>query len=177
MKAVVSLLVAVLVVGLLNLLQGFGLFGGSSNSGSYQYIAYAAEDIPPFVTFLATVEFKDKADEKGNVTFPQAELFDIRKSLPRMLNFMSDEGWELVGIKEATGVHVFRRPMGGDVVDAPRPWENGPAVPAAAGSGNSDAAKPADSGAGAAAPAPAPAAGGDAATTPAAPAPTPAAGN
>ena len=169
MKAVVPLLVTVLVVGLLNLLQGFGLFGGNSNSGSYQYIAYAAEDIPPFVTFLAKEEFKDQADDEGNITFPQAELFDIRKSLPRMLNYLSNDGWELVNIKEATGVHVFRRPMGGDLVDAPRPWEDGPAVPAAAGSGASDAGAadaPADSGA--AVPAPLPAAGGaDASSTPA----------
>ena len=169
MKAAVPLLVTVLVVGLLNLLHGFGLFGGSSNSDSYQYIVYAAEDIPPFVTFLATEEFKDKADDEGNITFPQGELFDIRKSLPRMINFMSNEGWELVNIKEATGVHVFRRPMGGDLVDAPRPWEDGSAVPAAAGSDAGDAGAadaPADSGA--AVPAPLPTAGGaDASSTPA----------
>lgn len=175
MKAAVPLLVTVLVIGLLNLLQGFGFFGGGSNSGPYQYITYTAEDIPPFVTYLTTLEFQDRADEKGNITFPGAELYDMRKSLPRMLNFMSKEGWELVEIKEATGIHLFRRPMGSDAVDAPRPWEDGPVVPAPAGSGDSDAAKPADSGAGTAVPAPlpapAPAAGSGAA------APTPAIGN
>ena len=180
MKAAVPILVTVLVVGILNLLQGFGLFGGGSGSdeGPHQYIVYAAEDIPPFVTFLATVEFKDKADEEGNVTFPQAELFDIRKSLPRLLNFMSKEGWELAEIKEATGVHVFRRPLSDGIKAAPRPWEDGPAVPAPAGAGagasDSAAPKPADEGAGAA-----PAAGGsgDAAAPAPAPAPAPAAGD
>lgn len=149
MKAAVPLLVTILVVGILNLLQGFGVFGGnsSSGSGSYQYVTYAAEDIPPFVTFLAKEAFKDRADEEGNVTFPQAELFDIRKSLPRMLNYMSDEGWELVTIKEATGVHVFRRPLSGGVVDAPRPWMAALADPAPSAGDDAATGTPADNGA------------------------------
>jgi len=172
MKAVVPLLVAVLVIGILNLIQGFGVFGGGGGGGgatatadrSYNYAVYGVEEVGLMIKYLIDEDFK----KEGKTEYPAAILQDPRITLPRLMNYMSEEGWELVEIKD-NGLHFFRRPVDSTIGQPGEPRLSQKATEesdAGKGGAADGAAQPAD---GATAPA-------DGAAAPAAPAtPAPAA--
>ena len=150
MKATVPLLVAVLIVGLLNLLQGFGVFGGGAGGAAdkgYTYEVYSVDEVGLMIKYLIDEDFK----KEGKTEYPAAILENPRITLPRLMNYMSSEGWELVEIK-ANGLHLFRRP-----IDSPLGEDGAPRLAAKAPEAG-DAAPAADGADAAADAAPAPAA-------------------
>lgn len=137
MKAAVPLLVAVLIVGLLNLLQGFGVFGGG-NSGDaakgYTYEVYTVDEVGLMIKYLIDEDFK----KEGKTEYPASILENPRITLPRLMNYMSSEGWELAEIK-ANGLHFFRRAVGSSLGE-----EGAPRLASTAPEGGDDAADDAD---------------------------------
>lgn len=159
MKPVVPLLVAVLVIGILNLIQGFGVFGGGGSGGaatadrSYNYAVYGVEEVGLMIKYLIDEDFK----KEGKTEYPAAILQDPRITLPRLMNYMSEEGWELVEIKD-NGLHFFRRPVDSTIGQPGEPRLSQKATEESdAGKGAADggAAQPADGAAAPATPAPA----------------------
>ncbi len=149
MKAAVPLLVVVLIVGILNLLQGFGVFGGGAGGAAkgYVYEVYTVDEVGLMIKYLIDEDFK----KEGKTEYPAAILENPRITLPRLMNYMSSEGWELVQIK-ANGLHFFRRPIG-----SPLGEEGAPRLAAKTPEGDEDAAAPAAGDAAPATDAPAPA--------------------
>ena len=135
MKAAVPLLVVVLIVGILNLLQGFGVFGGSAGGAAkgYTYEVYSVDEVGLMIKYLIDEDFK----KEGKNEYPASILENPRITLPRLMNYMSSEGWELVEIK-ANGLHLFRRPIGSSLGE-----DGAPRLAAKAPEGGADAAAPA----------------------------------
>jgi len=134
MKAAVPLLVVVLIVGILNLLQGFGVFGGASSGAAkgYNYEVYSVDEVGLMIKYLIDEDFK----KEGKTEYPASILENPRITLPRLMNYMSSEGWELVEIKP-NGLHFFRRAIG-----SPLGEEGAPRLAAKAPEGGADAAAP-----------------------------------
>jgi hypothetical protein len=59
------------------------------------------------IKFLIDEDFK----KEGKTEYPAAVLQNPRITLPRLMNYMSSEGWELAAIK-GNGLHIFRRAAG-----------------------------------------------------------------
>lgn len=130
MKAAVPLLVIVLIVGILNLLQGFGVFGGKTADTAYTYEVYTVDEVGMMIKYLIDEDFKGA----GKTEYSSAILDNPRITLPRLMNYMSGEGWELVEIK-GNGLHVFRRATNSKLGEdgAPRLSINRPVAPATGG--------------------------------------------
>ena len=158
-NTVIALLLAILVVSLVNLLGTFGLLGGGKNGGAaapapYEYAVYSVDEIGAMVLKLIETEEGITPNQAGEMQIPRTALLP-QNSLPRVMNFMAKEGWELVDIK-TNGLHIFRRRMAEGQNAEPRLITTAPPAPAGGGgsapAGTGSAANPASSGGGAAAP-------------------------
>lgn len=113
-NTVIALLVLILVVAVVNLLAGFGLFGSSSGSGgggSFEYKALNAQQMDA-IGFRAIADEEGlDVGENGEINFPKEMVDKIAKvnMLPRTITEVEkDGGWTLVGVT-ADNHYIFRR--------------------------------------------------------------------
>ncbi len=112
-NTIITLLVAILIVGIVNLLSAFGVIGGSgggSSSGAEYKVLNALQ--MDNIGFIAIAEEEGiEVGEDGKINFPKEMVETIAKVnlLPRTISEVEkDGGWEFVG---ATGDnhYIFRK--------------------------------------------------------------------
>ncbi len=108
-NTILLLLVAILIVGLLNLLVGFGLFGSATPSYKYQVLNAAMMDN---VGFTAVAEEQGiEIGEDGKINFPKELADKIVKTslLPRTISEVETDGsWEFVAVTNDNH-YIFRK--------------------------------------------------------------------
>jgi hypothetical protein len=109
---IISLLVAILLLVLANLLVGLGVFDGSgSGSGSYEYKALNAEQMDSIGFRAVATEAGIEVSEEGEINFPKEMVDKIAKvaMLPRtIMEVENDGGWEFVAVT-GDNHYLFRR--------------------------------------------------------------------
>lgn len=112
---VLTLLAAVLLVSIANLLVSLGLFGGAGGRGGeeagHDYKALSPEQMDDIGFRAVATEEGIAIGEDGKITFPKDKVEKIAKVnlLPRtILEVEKDGGWEFVAVT-ADNHYLFRR--------------------------------------------------------------------
>ena len=109
-NTVLALLSVIVLLGLLNLLSNFGIFG-SSVGGSYEYQTLSSQKMDS-LGFRAIAEEEGlEIAEDGEINFPKEMVNKIAKfnMLSRtIMEVEKDGGWEFVAVT-ADNYYIFRR--------------------------------------------------------------------
>jgi len=118
-NTVLALLTVIILIGLLNLLSGFGLLGSgggsiggrSGQATKYEYQALSPQQMDS-LGFRAIAEEEGlEISEEGEINFPKEIVDKIAKSnmLPRTITEVEEDGgWEFVAVT-ADNFYIFRR--------------------------------------------------------------------
>jgi len=110
------LLAAVLVVAVLNLLASLGVVGAGSStgetaSGSWDYKVMSALEMDQIGYKAVADDEGIEPDEEGKMNLPREKVV-IQAIMPRTLEEIQKDGWELLTIEGTQGGNffIFRRP-------------------------------------------------------------------
>lgn len=110
------LLAAVLVVAVLNLLASLGVLGGggssSDSSASWDYKVMSAQEMDEVGYKAVAADEGIEPDEEGKMTLPREKVV-IQAIMPRTLEEVQKDGWELLTVEGTQGGNffIFRRPQ------------------------------------------------------------------
>ncbi|NNE90261.1 MAG: hypothetical protein HKN23_01305 [Verrucomicrobiales bacterium] len=110
-STVITLLIAILVVGIANI--ALVIMGGGTGGGSDEYLVVDAARMDEIGFASIAREDNLEPDEDGNVTIPRDKLLNdpraIRANLlPRTLKEIESQGWEFVSVTRDFD-YIFRK--------------------------------------------------------------------
>lgn len=109
----IILLVLVLVVGIVNLLSGFGILGGGSSQAAasgapWEYRVITPQEMDTIGFKAVAAELGIKEDEEGKMQLPQARVVK-NALLQTTITELAKEGWEMISITPDS-LYIFRKP-------------------------------------------------------------------
>lgn len=109
-SSILILLIVVLLLGVANLLTSFGLIGGSraAGAGHWEYRVLNAQQMDSIGFNSVGKEVGVQPDEEGKMSLPADKIVKTAL-LPRTLDEVDAEGWELVSVT-SDHHYIFRRP-------------------------------------------------------------------
>lgn len=112
-NTILALLVAILVVAVVNLLIGLGIFGGSSSSGGgdYEYQMFSPVQMDNIGFTSVAKEEGIEIKEGGEINFPREMADKIMKQnlVPRTIKEIeNDGGWQFIAVTK-DDFYLFRR--------------------------------------------------------------------
>jgi hypothetical protein len=107
------ILLVILILGVVNLLAGFGVIGGgSSNSastgGNWEYRVVTPQEMDTIGFKTVATELGVKEDEEGKMQLPGARVVK-NALLQTTLAELKKEGWDIVAITPDS-LYIFRKP-------------------------------------------------------------------